>query len=384
MSGTWSLKGSPARPGRLAPRRLIALDGLAAAGYLLVLGQPSVVRVDLPAGLAVALLLALVVPVTVRRVWPVPVFLVVIAASLAALAVGLLLDPLLAAAFALYPVALRARRSWIPIAATGAVAAVVLVGGSMAGTPYRAQRPVELVVLGTGLLAASWTVGRMVRARRGEVVRATGEVVGRAMAEERLRVAREMHDVLAHSMSLIAIKAGTANHVVAVRPEEATDALRVIESTSRTALAEIRHLLGMLRSDVDGVALCPAPGLSDLPALAERARQAGVTVDLHVRTADQPPAGLALSVYRIVQEALTNVVRHAPRARCQVSVITGPTDVRIDVVDDGTGGTDCPDRRPGHGLIGMRERVLMYGGQFQAGPQPQGGFAVSARIPFAP
>jgi signal transduction histidine kinase len=371
--------------GRLSRRQLIALDGLAAIGCLLLSVPPAVVRADVPPWLAAPLAVAVGAPVAVRRLWPTPVFLVVFTASVVALAADMLVDPFVAASFALYPVALDARRAWLPTRVVGAVAVAVLVGGSLAGTPYGTRQQVGLVVLGAGFLAGAWTAGRMVRERRADAERSAAELAGRAVAEERLRIARELHDVVAHSMSLIAVKAGTTNHVTTVRPKEAQEALRVIEQTSRTALAEMRHLLSMLRSDADGVELHPAPGLAGLPALAELVRHAGVPVELDVRGGDRLPEGAALSVYRIVQEALTNVIRHAAPARCRVSVVAGPDEAYVEVTDDGPGpGALPPDRRVGHGLIGMRERVLMYGGSFHAGPRPEGGFGVSARIPYEP
>jgi signal transduction histidine kinase len=377
--------GGVDRSGRLRRRHLIALDGLAAAGYLLVFLPSAVVHADAPAWLAVPLVVTVGAPVAMRRYWPVPVFLVVFAASVAAVAAGVLVDPFVAASFALYPVATAARRAWVPSPVTGAVATVVLVGGAVAGTPYESWHRLAVIVLGAGFLAATWTAGRTVRQRRQDDARSAAELAGRAAAEERLRVARELHDVVAHSMSLIAVKAGTANHVMAVRPDEAQDALRVIESTSRGALAEMRQLLGVLRSGADAAQLAPAPGLAGLPALVSRAEQAGVPVDLDVRGTDRLPEGVALSVYRIVQEALTNVVRHAAPANCQVSVVLGRGEVHIEVIDDGPGTRVLPpERSAGHGLIGMRERVLMYGGSFHAGQRPEGGFGVSARLPYEP
>jgi signal transduction histidine kinase len=373
------------RSRRLRRRHLIALDGVAAAGYLSLFVPPAVVRADAPAWLAVPLVVAVGAPVAVRRFWPVPVSLVVFAASVVALAAGVLVDPFVAASFALYPVATGVRRGWVPTPVTGAIATAVLAGGAVVGTPYGRWHRLALVVLGAGFLAGAWTAGRMVRERRADAARSAAELAGRAAAEERLNIARELHDVVAHSMSLIAVKAGTANHVMAVRPDEAQDALRVIESTSRTALAEMRQLLGVLRSGADAAQLAPAPGLAGLPTLVERVEQAGVPVELDVRGADRLPEGVALSVYRIVQEALTNVVRHAAPARCQVSVVVGRGEVGVEVTDDGPGTrVPPPDRSAGHGLIGMRERVLMYGGSFHAGPRAEGGFGVSARLPYEP
>jgi signal transduction histidine kinase len=373
------------RSRRLGRRQLIALDGLAAIGYLLLFVPSAIVRADVPVWLAVLLMVAVGAPVVVRRRWPVPVFLIVFAASVVATAAGVLVDPFIAASFGLYPVAVGARRVWVPTSLAGTVAAVILVGGSVAGTPHEPWHRLGVIVLGAGFLAGAWTAGRMVRERRVDAARSAAELAGRAVAEERLRIARELHDVVAHGMSLIAVKAGTANHVMAVRPDEARDALRVIESTSRAALVEMRHLLGVLRSDVDGTELAPAPGLAGLPALVERAKQAGVPVELDVQGAQPLPEGVALSVYRIVQEALTNVVRHAAPARCRVSVVAGPSEVHVEVTDDGPGTRMLPPNRSGgHGLIGMRERVLMHGGSFHAGPRPEGGFGVSAGLPYEP
>jgi signal transduction histidine kinase len=363
---------------------LIRIDGVAAAVYLLIFVSAAAARTDVAPGISIPLVVAMGAPVAVRRRWPVPVFLVVLAASVAALVTGVLVDPFVAAALAVYAVALEARRGWVPHPATGAVAAAaVLIGATVGGAPYPSWRRAGLAVLGAGLIIAAWTAGRIVRDRRAQATRAAAEVAGRAVAEERLRIARELHDVLAHSMSLIAVKAGTANHVMDERPEQARDAVQIIESASRTALAEMRQLLGVLRSDVDGAELAPAPDLTGLNELARRARQAGVTVDLTVHDVEAVPDAVALSAYRIVQEAVTNVIRHAAPARCSVSVVGGPDELLIGVIDDGIRASPPLRQGTGHGLIGMRERVLMYGGEFMAGPRPQGGFAVSARIPLS-
>jgi signal transduction histidine kinase len=198
------------------------------------------------------------------------------------------------------------------------------------------------------------------------------------VAEERLRIARELHDIVAHSMGLIAVKAGIGNHVAEARPAEAREALRVIEATSRSSLTEMRHLLGVLRSEVDSPALAPAPDPAGIPALVERARTAGVTVSLILDGTDDLAEGLGLSVYRIVQEALTNVVRHAAPTRCAITVAVAEETVRVEVTNDGPRVARGPG---GHGLIGMRERVAVYGGTFEAGPRPEGGWRVVAVLP---
>jgi signal transduction histidine kinase len=364
---------------RLSRRALIKLDAAAAIIYTFALvmlpadsGTSAVAVVSLAAAAGL--------PLAVRRLWPVPVFAAVLSASTVSFALGLPWDSYAAAAFALYPVALtRRRRRWIPTPLIGAVSALLIFAGAIVGTADWHAEIAGRLVLGLAVLGASWTLGRVVRERRAQAARSARRLADQAVSDERLRIARELHDVVAHSMSLIAVKAGVAVHVASARPAEALDALRVIETTSRSSLAEMRHLLGVLRTDTD---LGPAPGLADLTALAERAAMAGVHVDLEVDAPDLPE-GVALSVYRIVQEAVTNVVKHAAPARCRVLVQADGLRVRIDVTDDGPGVRVLPGG-DGHGLIGMRERVMMYGGDFTAGPRPGGGFAVSADFPYEP
>ncbi|GGV37974.1 hypothetical protein GCM10010182_72880 [Actinomadura cremea] len=371
----------------LTPRvdrsRLIALDVAAALLYVFVLMASA--RPGVPAVVAGPVLAASGLPLAVRRVWPVPVFAVVFAASTVALLLDLPPDAYLAAAYALYPVAVsRPRRRWIPTTLIGVLSGAVILGAALAGpvAPLHAEH-VGVVALGLAVLGASWALGRAVRDRREHAARFARELADRAVGEERLRIARELHDIVAHSMSLIAVKSGVAVHVAEARPAEAVDALRVIEATSRGTLAEMRHLLGVLRADAAGDGgLAPPPDLAALDGLAERAAMAGVRVDLDVRAGDLPE-GVALSVYRIVQEAVTNVVKHAAPARCRVRVDAGGGRVGIEVTDDGPGVRVLPgEPGEGHGIIGMRERVMMYGGEFGAGPRPEGGFAVTARFPY--
>ncbi|GAA3040673.1 sensor histidine kinase [Streptosporangium longisporum] len=375
---------------RWSRKRLVRLDALAATGYaavlLLINGGPP--DPSVPAWAWIPALAAFTLPLAVRRLWPLTVFCAVLTASLTCVVLDLTHDGFVAAAFAAYIVALtRPRLRRDPTLAIGACGAVAVLLLSAVGTPgpSPAARLPGLLLGGVVLLGGAWIAGRAVRERRAHAARSAEQLAGRAVAEERLRIARELHDVVAHSMSLIAVKAGIANHVAAARPEEAADALRVIETTSRSALTEMRRLLGVLRSDLDAAPdLLPSPGLADLTALAGRAETAGVRVELEVR-ARGLPEGVELSVYRIVQEALTNVVRHAAPARCRVSVTTSRgeagDEVAIEVVDDGPGGP-VPPAGPGHGLIGMRERVAVYGGSFTAGRRPRGGFGVLARIPY--
>ncbi|MBB2745432.1 UNVERIFIED_ORG: signal transduction histidine kinase [Microbispora rosea subsp. rosea] len=378
----------PLFPRPLRPRELVALDLPAALGYALVLVVNSP---DVHHPAAWALIAAMTLPLAVRRRWPLPVFCVVAVASAAVMALGVAREPLAAMAYALYPVALTTRRRrWEPTAAIGVltVGALLLAAfGGVAAEP-EVRRIVETVVLGSLALGGAWTIGRAVRERRAYAARRAEQAAERAVTEERLRIAREMHDVVSHTLSLIGVKAGVAAHVADRRPEEALEALRVIETTSRQALTEMRHMLGVLRTapgavtgDVTG-ALSPAPDLEALPDIAERAAAAGVRVDLDVRVTDGLPPALELAVHRIVQEAVTNVVRHAAPAACRVSVHDEGEQVRVEVTDDGPGRRVLPPGPPGHGLIGMRERVTAHGGVFTAGPLPGGGFRVLARLPL--
>ncbi|GAB3498334.1 sensor histidine kinase [Amycolatopsis cihanbeyliensis] len=319
-------------------------------------------------------------PLAVRRRWPLPVLGIVLAGTMAATLLRLILEPYLATAYALYLVALVRPPRWsVP------ALAVTLAGSMLAiliGQPVLENTGLPFYVwLWLGL---AWGGGWVVRDRRARAAREAEQRARQALADERMRIARELHDVVAHSMSLIAVKAGVANHVATQRPEEAAAALRTIESTSREALTEMRHILGVLRSNREPDAgLAPTPGVSGLTELADNAEPAGVRVRLDLHHLEGLPEGLELSVYRIVQEALTNVVKHAAPAECRVLVEAGDERVRIEVTDDGPGRRTPPDEQAGagHGLIGMRERVAVYGGTFSAGPRPGGGFRVAATLP---
>jgi signal transduction histidine kinase len=230
-----------------------------------------------------------------------------------------------------------------------------------------------------------------------------------AVAEERARIARELHDVVAHSVSVMVVQAGAARRTLATSPGQATTALGQIESTGRQALVEMRRLLGLLRDgDRDDAALAPQPGLAHLESLAEAAREAGLPVEVEVEGEPRPlPAGVDLSAYRIVQEALTNSLKHAGPVRARVRVCYGREALEVQVSDDGTGlpvparggaGLAVVRLRPGgllevtnpvapaagggNGLIGMRERVAMFGGSLEAGPRPGGGYRVAAHLPL--
>jgi signal transduction histidine kinase len=249
------------------------------------------------------------------------------------------------------------------------------------------------------ILGAGWFLGHYVRTRRlyaaalerraAELERAREELARRAVNEERLRIARELHDVVAHAMSLIAVQSGVGAHVIDTRPDEARKALAAIENASRSALEEMRRLLGVLREDGDGrsAELAPAPGLASIDQLVAQTQEAGVLVKLSREGAGSPlPAGLDLAAFRIVQEALTNVVKHARASHASVRIRSTDRDVCIEVTDDGMGRAPATadGGAAGHGIVGMRERAALYGGTVEAGPLPDGGFAVVARLPLGP
>jgi signal transduction histidine kinase len=283
------------------------------------------------------------------------------------------------------------RVSFAALAAVGAaMAALPLTSGGAEVTTWIATAPV---------VAAAWLLGRFVgdrriyaaqlEARTAELERAREELARRAVAEERLRIARELHDVVAHSMSVIAVQSGVGAVVADSQPEEARKALAAIEATSRAALDELRRLLGVLRQDGEPQgSLAPVPGLADLDSLLAELAKAGLAVRLRVEgTRPQVPPGVDLSAYRIVQEALTNVVKHAGPAQAQVVVVGyGDQEITMEITDDGRGAAVLAgDGRAGsgHGLIGMRERVALFDGDLEAGPRSGGGFRVAARLPFA-
>jgi signal transduction histidine kinase len=246
---------------------------------------------------------------------------------------------------------------------------------------------------------AVWAIGVALRSRRvatesrvreaEERAEAERQSAARVLAEERLRIAQELHDVVAHSMSVIAVQAGVGAHVLDERPEQARVALEAISATSRGTLTELRRLLGVLR-DSDGVrSHAPAPGLGDLPRLVEEVRTAGVPATLHVEGHNPgiAQAGVELSAYRIVQEALTNVIKHAGSpTRVDVTVRYSPYALAVEVVDDGRGvaaqSRNGDAEGSGHGLIGMRERVDVWGGELMVGAAPGGGYRVRAQIPY--
>jgi signal transduction histidine kinase len=268
---------------------------------------------------------------------------------------------------------------------TSLKAAGIVLAGALAGTAAvppgsSSLLPTHLVVIFL-LLAVAWLTGNSVRERRAGAARQRADAAAQAVANERLRIARELHDMIAHSIGIIAIQAGMGNRVIATQPGEARKALRAIEETSRDTLSQLRRTLTALRQgDVAGTPTDPAPGLADLDKLVAGTQHAGVLAIVETRGLPRPlPGEVDLAAYRIIQESVTNVVRHSGARTCRVTVEYGEGAVTITVADNGhgvlgTGGT-------GFGLVGMRERVSLVHGEFSAGPQPGGGFLVRAKLP---
>jgi len=269
----------------------------------------------------------------------------------------------------------RRRATWA-VAAAGYAGFLV----AMAVDPYGEGAALLHVALVAGWLVVVLAVSEVVRGRREQAAqqaRAEEEERQRRQGEQRLRLAQELHDVLAHTISLINVQASVALHLLDEHPEQARPALSTIKTSSREALQELRSALDLLRRGDDGAPLAPAPQLADIPALVEGVRAGGLSVHLELEEPPEPVApAVQLAAYRIVQEALTNVTRHA-HAR-NVTVRVGYTGgVTLEVLDDGRGG----EAVPGNGLTGMRERAASVGGTVQAGPRPEGGFRVAATLP---
>jgi signal transduction histidine kinase len=347
------------------------------------------------------LLLAVTVaaPLTLRRRHPLAVLGVVLAAPIVveAAAQSTVSWPFLPAAFALFQVAFACRRR-TSFTAISAVLAVVATGGVAV---LLAGRPGSSDAVGIAMMMViGWGIGYTVRQQRAAAAERHEQTAAQAVTLERLRIARELHDVVAHSMSVIAVQASFGHYVIGTRPDEAATALGTIETTTREVLSEMRLLLGVLRQDTPDPGgadlqpeqedlLLPAPGLADLDRLVARTADAGVLAEVTLRgTRRDLPPGIDLSVYRIVQESLTNVVKHAGTSRCQVALDYGDDELAIEITDHGAedaavvSSGAAAETSDGHGLIGMRERVNLYGGRFSAAPLPPRGFRVTARIPL--
>lgn len=266
---------------------------------------------------------------------------------------------------------------------TAAVAASVALGTQIAGAGYYSSSVLATSAFLALMMVTAWTVGYSVRERGRHAAALRARAAEQAVTAERLRIARELHDMVAHSIGVIAIQAGVGRRVIDTQPSEARNALAAIEDTSRETLAGLRRMLGVLRraDPTEGAPLGPAPVLADLDGLVERTRDAGVRVDVDWRGERRPlPAEIELSAYRIIQEAITNVVRHSGAGACRVTVDCRENDLAVEITDEGR-GLSGPPGVDGYGLMGMRERAALLHGEFTAGARADGGFRVAVRLP---
>jgi signal transduction histidine kinase len=243
---------------------------------------------------------------------------------------------------------------------------------------------VAAVVFYAFLFGAPWVAGRVVRRRRVNEARLEREkeAAETAIVEERARIARELHDVVAHAISVIVLQARGGRRLLDWEPDETRNALDAIESTGQQALVEMRRLLGLLRADDEELALGPQPSLTRLDSLVAEVEKAGLPVELTIEgDPTELPAGVDLSAYRIVQEALTNALKHAGPARARVLVRYGEEGLELRIADDGTGSGNGAGS--GHGLVGIKERVAVLGGDLDAGPASSGGYEVRVLLPYA-
>ena len=353
---------------------------------------PATMQVVGGRGVLSVLLLLVTLPLAVRRRKPATTLLtaagaLVVAALLVSHSQGIPVEVFLALLLAFYSAGAHCddRRS----ALVGAAAVTAIAAADLA-------RPGTFSASGTRpgawlAFAIAWLVGRDLRRRRQRVVdledraaqleREREEQAQLAVAEERGRIARELHDVIAHGVSVIVVQAQAGPHLMN-DPQRLRGVFHAIESSGRDALVELRRLLGILRSGDEQLAIGPQPGLGSLRSLIEQMRRSGLPVELRIE--GEPvhlPAGIDLSAYRIVQEALTNVVKHAGDAAAEVAIRYDAHVLELDIIDNGSGRAISLNGS-GHGLIGMRERVALYGGSLEAGTRDGGGYAVRARLPF--
>ncbi|GLH99181.1 two-component sensor histidine kinase [Phytohabitans aurantiacus] len=311
-----------------------------------------------------------------------------------------------------YPLAVL----WVVIGATVVTphprltffACVVAAYSAAAYSPYRAQTMASLAVAAlavsvfqddalptvpnkyaTFLILVPIVVAslgrRTWRMRALALEREQSEAVRRAAEQERARIARELHDVVTHNVSVMVIQAGAARKVMDAAPDQAREALLAVEAGGRAAMAELRHVMGLLAPATDAPDLAPQPGLDGLDALIDRVRAAGLPVDVCVEGRSRPvPDGVALTAYRVVQEALTNTVKHAAGATSTVTLVYEPEQLRVEVLDNGGRPNGATATGNARGLVGLRERLAVYGGTLDAGPRPTGGYRVRAVIPLEP
>jgi signal transduction histidine kinase len=332
------------------------------------------------------LVAALVAPavagtVAVRRLYP--TIAGVAAAVLVSVELGFWGDPQVISNAVAYFCALYALTVWTPPHrfAFGLAVVVTVDLATSAGPKSNLHNNVPITV---ATLVVMLLVRRVVgdRERRVQVAERERDVAAReAVVEERARIARELHDVIAHHVAIMVVQAGAERRVLGTASASTREVLETVEKTGRIALTEMRRLLGMLRDDVHEP-LTPQPGLDDVPVLVEQLREAGLPVALRVEGEPRAlPVGIELSAYRIVQEALTNSLKYADGAHANVRIRYGSESLELEIADDGAGRAAL-EAGSGHGLVGMRERVALYGGRLDAGHVPSGGFAVRVVLPI--
>ena len=334
--------------------------------------------------LAYVLLSAGPIALAARRRYPVAVYLITLGATLAYVTIGYALGPnWLGLIIAFFNVVVSGHRL---VAIVGLVAGYV---GSLWLPAIVGTEPAPTAAIAVGL--AAWLLVllfaadfiRIRRERALEAARIESEERRRRASEERLRIARDLHDALGHHLSLINVQAGVALHINEELPEQARSALGAIREASKEALAELRSVLDILRREDEQAPRSPTPSLERLDGLVSQARAAGLTISTETAGAARPlPFGVDVAAFRIVQEALTNVSRHAGSASATVRIAYGEHDLLVQIDDDGRGVTEQAKLRSGSGIRGMRERATTLGGELDAGPRPDGGFRVQARLPL--
>jgi signal transduction histidine kinase len=353
-------------------------------------GDPVALRE--PDALSLALIVAGCLSLTLRRRWPFLMLFLVIVIDTTLASTGQSASLVWLAALAMvYTIASRRGLALslgaLALSFTGHTFSAVVAGGLGDWNSH---------LLVAVLTMTLWIAGRSVRLSRAyqAELRDRARRMGRAReadtraarAEERSRIARELHDVVAHHVSVMTVQASAARRVLATNPDGAREALSAIEEMGRTAMAEMRNIVGVLRTDGTPAERGPQPGVREIPTLVDQMREAGLRTQLWIEgERGRLSPGVDLAAYRLVQEALTNSLRHAgPEARAWVTVRHEPGELAIQIEDDGLGpGTDGSDgEQSGHGLVGIRERVALYGGLLRIGPRSGGGFEVNARFPL--
>jgi signal transduction histidine kinase len=352
-----------------------------AAAYFIVLG-----------------VMATTAPLAFRRRYPASVFCVIIAAVLATNGHSTAVT-FAAVLFAAYSAIVYSPHRRLALLCVGAAAVIVTAAFPSTTPPVPARFTALLVLLPTAAVAMAMRTWRRRAGDSAERLRqaqAEHEAqTRRAVEAERARIASELHDVVTHNVSVMVVQAGAARRVLGSSPEQARDALLAVEASGRTAMGELRHLLGLLAPAVPGqqapgeqdAALVPQPGLGQVPALVDRVRAAGLPAELVIDGARALPPGVDLAAYRVVQEALTNVIKHAAGARAVIRLVYSERELVITVTDDGAPERPAgyePAGAGGRGLIGLRERLGLYGGELDAGPRPGGGWRVRACLPLEP